>query len=176
MTKHDPRPIYRRDRTSGTDEVGSWMSSRAVLGVLKRKKSRNGSVKVKLEVEKKKTQMFIFRSWPPAASKQVTSLEFVLSRRNFKTFSTSEKLRRSSTENRYFRIFIHRPTFISCLVFLSLPFPSFLCKTVHEVFFFLSCGTLSSTDLQPVYVLENSGFPWIRREDDLTFQASLFPS
>jgi len=53
-----PRPIYPRDRTSGTYEVGSWMSSRAVLGVLKRKKSRNGSVKVKLEVEKETPDVY----------------------------------------------------------------------------------------------------------------------
>jgi len=47
-----PQPIYPRERTPGTYEVGSWMSPRAVLGVLKKKKSRNGSVNIKLEVEK----------------------------------------------------------------------------------------------------------------------------
>jgi len=90
----------------------------------------------------------------------------------FKTFSTKEKLCCSSTENHYFRIFVRRPAFISCVVFISLAFPSFLCKTVY----IFSCGTLSTTELQSVHVLENCGFSWIRREDDITFQVSHKPS
>jgi len=62
-----PRPIYPRERISGTYEVSSWISPRAVLGVLKRKKSRNGSVNVKLEVEN--LQMFIFHCLATCAIK-----------------------------------------------------------------------------------------------------------
>jgi hypothetical protein len=63
-----PRLIYLRERTSGTYEVGSWMSPRAVLGILIRKKFRNGSVSVKLEVEKN-PQMCIFHCLATCAVK-----------------------------------------------------------------------------------------------------------
>jgi hypothetical protein len=65
-------------------------------------------------------------------------------------------------------------SFRALYFFLCFSLPSCVKQCIKLLFF--SCGTRSNTELQSIHVLENCGFSWIRREDDVTVQVSHKPS